>query len=165
MTGNRNSMTRAWAVLLLAGTLSAATAVAAQEREHERGGRPPVAGRAHAPEAFHGPRAYHPISPPAGWDRRPERIDPGHFNHNFRAHRRYVIGPYLPPRGWVERTWYFGDLLPAAFFAPEYRLADYWLFDLETPPVGYEWVRYGHDALLVNLATGRVEQTVYGLFF
>jgi len=26
-------------------------------------------------------------------------------------------------------------------------------------------VRYGHDALLVNLATGRVEQAVPGLFF
>jgi len=26
-------------------------------------------------------------------------------------------------------------------------------------------VRYGHDALLVDLATGRVEQAVYGLFF
>ncbi len=37
MTGNRNSTTRAWAVLLLAGTLSAAAAVAAQEHEHERG--------------------------------------------------------------------------------------------------------------------------------
>lgn len=165
MTGNRKPMTRAWTLLLLAGALSAAAAVAAQEHEHARGGHPPVAGREHAPEPFHGPRGYRPVTPPPGWDRRPARIDRDHFNHNFRAHRRYGIGPYLPPPGWVERTWYVGELLPEAFFAPEYRLGDYWLFNLETPPVGCEWVRYGHDALLVDLATGRVEQAVHGLFF
>ncbi|MEJ0065348.1 MAG: RcnB family protein [Caulobacteraceae bacterium] len=32
------------------------------------------------------------------------------------------------------------------------------------PPPGSRWVRYGPDLLLVNLTTGRVEDTAYGVF-
>jgi Ni/Co efflux regulator RcnB len=32
------------------------------------------------------------------------------------------------------------------------------------PPAGYEWVRVGADALLVNTATGEVLQVEYGVF-
>lgn len=164
MNGNHNSTPKLLAALLLAGSLAGAGSAMAQEHHGMGGGRPGPAMQHRAPEQFRAPQAYRPVSPPTGWDRRPPRIDHGQFNHNFRAHRTYMIGPYLRPPGWVERTWYFGDILPTAFFAPEYRLADYWLFDLETPPIGFEWVRYGRDALLIDLGSGRVEQTVYGLF-
>jgi Ni/Co efflux regulator RcnB len=43
-------------------------------------------------------------------------------------------------------------------------LADYWLFALEVPPVGYEWVRYGVDALLINTSNGEILQVEYGVF-
>jgi Ni/Co efflux regulator RcnB len=43
-------------------------------------------------------------------------------------------------------------------------LADYWLFALDVPPVGYEWVRDDTDALLVNIGTGEVLQVQYGVF-
>lgn len=164
MISNRSPTLLASALLL--GSLAGAGNASAEEphrmpaehqHQHQQGQRGP-------PEAFRAPRAYRPVSPPQGWDRRPPNIDHRQFNHNFRAHRIYTIGPYMAPRGWVNRTWYFGDILPAPFFAPEYRLADYWLFDLETPPIGFEWVRYGHDALLIDLASGRVEQTMYGIF-
>lgn len=148
--------------LLMAGSLAAAPLAFAQE--HRDRPNPPAMHQQRAPEAFRAPRAYRPVSPPQGWDHRPQQINRAQFNHNFRAHRTYAIGPYMRPPGWVERTWYFGDILPVAFFAPEYRLADYWLFNLETPPMGFEWVRYGRDALLVNLANGMVEQTMYGVF-
>ncbi|NWN22978.1 RcnB family protein, partial [Escherichia coli] len=51
------------------------------------------------------------------------------------------------------------------FWAQNYWLTDYWLFGLDVPPLGYEWVRYGPDALLVNITTGEVIQVVYGRFF
>lgn len=162
MIGNRKHTLLAAA--LLAGTLAGIGSASAEE-PHRMGGPHQGMSMPHrAPETFRAPRAYRPVAPPQGWDRRPPKIDHGQFNHNFRAHRTYAIGPYMAPRGWVNRTWYFGDILPAPFFAPEYRLADYWLFDLETPPIGFEWVRYGHDALLIDLASGRVEQTMYGIF-
>jgi Ni/Co efflux regulator RcnB len=43
-------------------------------------------------------------------------------------------------------------------------LADYWLFALEVPPVGYEWVRSGNDALLVNTSNGEILQVEYSVF-
>ena len=160
MIGNRTPTLLASALLI--GSL--ANTASAEEPHRMQSQHQGQSMQRRAPEAFRAPRAYRPVSPPQGWDRRPPSIDHGQFNHNFRAHRIYTIGPYMAPRGWVNRTWYFGDILPAPFFAPEYRLADYWLFDLETPPIGFEWVRYGHDALLIDLASGRVEQTMYGIF-
>jgi Ni/Co efflux regulator RcnB len=50
------------------------------------------------------------------------------------------------------------------FWAPRYFLSDYWLFGLEVPPVGYEWVRYGDDALLIDVNTGMILQVEYGVF-
>ena len=43
-------------------------------------------------------------------------------------------------------------------------MLDYWLFGLDVPPYGYEWVRYGPDALLIDLRSGEVIQVVYGRF-
>jgi Ni/Co efflux regulator RcnB len=39
------------------------------------------------------------------------------------------------------------------------------MFDLPMPPRGYEWVRYGDDALLVNIRTGEIVDVVYDVFW
>jgi len=44
----------------------------------------------------------------------------------------------------------------SAYWGPQFLLADYWLFALEVPPVGYECVRDDTDAILVNTNTGEV---------
>jgi len=62
------------------------------------------------------------------------------------------------------RRWGFGQILPRAYWAPEYVLADDWLFGLEIPPAGYEWVRVGADAMLLNIVTGEILQVEYGVF-
>jgi Ni/Co efflux regulator RcnB len=41
---------------------------------------------------------------------------------------------------------------------------DYWLFSLEVPPAGYEWVREDNDAVLVNTSNGEILQVEYGAF-
>jgi hypothetical protein len=48
--------------------------------------------------------------------------------------------------------------------APQYLIGDYWLFGLEVPPVNYEWVRDGNDALLVDTNSGDILQVEYGVF-
>jgi Ni/Co efflux regulator RcnB len=64
----------------------------------------------------------------------------------------------------VNRHWGYGDRLPRACWAPQYLLADYWLFGLEVPPVDFEGVRVGADALLIDVHTGEVLQAEYGVF-
>jgi Ni/Co efflux regulator RcnB len=115
-------------------------------------------------EPHPGPSGYHRVAPPKGWNTRPATVDRGAYQHNFRAARSFHVGPYHRPAGWVAHTWHFGEILPRAYFAPEYLLADYWLFALEVPPTGFEWVRDGNDALLVNTDSGEILQVEYGVF-
>lgn len=80
------------------------------------------------------------------------------------AARVFHVGPYHRPHGWVAQCWVHGQILPRVYFAPRYVLADYWLFALEVPPVGFEWVRDDEDALLVNIQSGEILQVEYGVF-
>jgi Ni/Co efflux regulator RcnB len=127
--------------------------------EHE-GGRAP----AHAPEPHPGPQGYQRVTEPHGWDKRPAQVDRGAYQHNFQAARSFHIGPYHRPPGWRDHRWAYGEILPRAFWGPQYLLADYWLFALEVPPAGFEWVRYGADAVLVNTDSGEILQVEYGVF-
>ena len=121
-------------------------------------------GPARMAEPHPGPRGYQRVTEPHGWDARPKTFERGDFQHNFQATRAYRIGPYHPPVGWVPHRWAYGEILPPAYWAAPYVIADYWLFALEVPPVGYEWVRDGTDALLVNTTNGQILQVVYGAF-
>jgi Ni/Co efflux regulator RcnB len=94
----------------------------------------------------------------------PAAVDHGAYQHNFQAARSFRIGPYHRPQGWVAHHWAFGQILPRVYWGPDYVLADYWLFALEVPPAGYEWVRDDTDALLVNTGTGEILQVEYGVF-
>ena len=134
----------------------------AAEPAHDRGGN----ARAAPPqrETHAGPKGYQRVTEPKGWNARPSTVDRGAYQHNFQAARSYRIGPYSRPAGWVARQWTYGQILPRAYWAAQYVLSDYWLFALEVPPMGYEWVRDGADALLVSTATGEVLQVEYGVF-
>jgi Ni/Co efflux regulator RcnB len=157
---------------LVAAALIAGGAGSAFAQQHEEHGEPPHAeGReaphgpaAHPPEPHEGPKGYQRPAAPQGWDARPKTFDRAAYQHNFQAARSYKVGPYQRPSGWVNRHWGYGDRLPRAYWGPQYLLADYWLFGLEVPPVDYEWVRVGSDALLINTATGEVLQAEYGVF-
>lgn len=139
------------------------TAGSAAEPGHEH------EGAAHRPtprqaEPYPGPKRYQRPSEPPGWNSRPQAPDRGDYQHNYQAQRSYRIGPYRRPPGWVARRWTYGQILPRAYWAPQYLIGDYWLFGLEVPPVGYEWVRDDGDALLVNIQTGEILQVEYGVF-
>ena len=138
----------------------------AQEHGGPRGGEHEGRGRMEARqvEPHPGPHGYARVAEPQGWDHRPERVDRDAYQHNYQVQRSFQVGPYHPPRNWHYRHWGYGEFLPRWFWGPQYYLSDYWLFGLEVPPVGFEWVRYGPDALLISLSNGQVLQAAYGVF-
>jgi Ni/Co efflux regulator RcnB len=146
--------------LAFALVLAAGTALAEAPHEHAPAARPaPRQGEPHP-----GPRGYQRPTEPQGWNARPNTVDRGAYQHNFQAARSFKIGPYHRPPGWSSHRWGFGEVLPRAYWGPQFILADYWLFALEVPPSGYEWVRDGNDAILVNTDSGEILQVEYGVF-
>jgi Ni/Co efflux regulator RcnB len=161
-----------YSLALVATALIAGSAGSAFAQQHDEHGAPPHAQghpaphapAAHSAEPHPGPSGYQRPTAPQGWDARPKAVDRAAYQHNFQAARSYKVGPYQRPSGWANRHWGFGDRLPRTYWASQYLLADYWLFGLEVPPVGYEWVRVGADALLIDTSTGEVLQAEYGVF-
>jgi Ni/Co efflux regulator RcnB len=155
--------------MILCATIAAALGVCAlaSADEHGReGDREAMSahGAMQRGEAHEGPRGYQRVQEPHGWDARPQNVDRDAYRHNYQAARSFHVGPYHAPPGWHEHRWVYGEILPRAYWAPRYILADYWLFALEVPPVGFEWVRVGADALLISIASGEVLQVEYGVF-
>ena len=107
---------------------------------------------------------YQPGQRPPDW-REHRGADPRLWERNFSATRRYRWQDYQRPEGWYYRRWTFGMMLPTMFWTRNYWITDYRMFDLMNPPYGYVWVRYGDDALLVNVQTGLILRVVYSLFY
>ena len=85
---------------------------------------------------------------------------------NITAPRRFHAAKvYVRPAGWYEHRWTYGETLPRAFFAPDYFILDFATYGLIAPWDGYEWVRYGDDALLVDIDTGEILRVEYGVFY
>jgi Ni/Co efflux regulator RcnB len=137
---------------------------AGRAQNHEEHGHESPRPAAPRGEPHPAPKAYSRVAEPKGWNQRPAVVDRGAYQHNFQAARTFRIGPYHRPSGWRAEHWHYGEILPAVYWAPEYLIADYWLFSLEVPPAGYEWVRDDDDALLVNTGNGEILQVEYGVF-
>jgi len=158
---NASRFASSWAaaLVLLAGVALAEPPHGAAEGPR---GAPPRAEPQGEPHE--GPRGYTRVAEPHGWNARPAAVDRGAYQHNFQAARSYHIGPYRRPPGWTAHRWGYGEILPRAYWGPQYLIADYWLFALEVPPTGYGWVRDGNDALLIDTGTGEILQVEYGVF-
>jgi len=87
------------------------------------------------------------------------------FRRNFTAPRRFHYGSYNRPHGWYAHRWVYGERLPRGWYGRDYWIGDYLTFGLIGPPDGYQWVRDGDDALLVDIDTGEVLQVEYGVFY
>jgi len=88
------------------------------------------------------------------------------FRANIRApHRYHFARVYVRPAGWYPHRWVFGERLPAVFFAPDFFILDFAAYGLIAPWPGYQWVRYGDDALLIDLETGEVIRVEYDVFY
>jgi Ni/Co efflux regulator RcnB len=87
------------------------------------------------------------------------------YRRNVTSAHRFHNGSYRRPSGWYSHRWVYGEHLPRAWFGRDYWIGDYITFGLMAPPDGYEWVRVGDDALLVDTDTGEVLQVEYGVFY
>ncbi len=100
--------------LVLSVALICAGGVMAGEPEH--GNRAP----AHPAEPHQGPHGYQRVTEPKGWNARPATVDRATYQHNFQAARSYRIGPYHRPSGWAAHRWGYGEILPRAYWGPQY---------------------------------------------
>ncbi|HXM00692.1 MAG TPA: RcnB family protein [Rhizomicrobium sp.] len=87
------------------------------------------------------------------------------YRRNFNSPRRYRFGSYNRPHGWYAHRWVYGERLPYGWYGRDYWIPNFVNFGLIVPPDGYQWVRDGDDALLVDVDTGEVLQVEYGVFY
>jgi Ni/Co efflux regulator RcnB len=92
-------------------------------------------------------------------------VDMRRWHRNFDAPRRFRAGTYNAPRDYHYRRWGYGQRLPRDYYARNYWLMDFVMFGLLAPPDGYVWVRYGPDALLIDVETGEIIQVQYNVFY
>ena len=104
-------------------------------------------------------------NPGRDWRQDRPRYDRRAYPPVYRNHERFRVPAYRAPRGFYVRSWAFGDVLPRGWYGEDYRLYDWFDYGLPIPPVGYDWVRIGDDAVLIDTFTGRVVQVVYDLFW
>lgn len=90
------------------------------------------------------------------------------FAYQGRTYYRYRVEPYRFPyqyRSWDHHYWRRGEYLPRVFFLPNYFIGDWWAYGLWEPDYGYQWIRVGADAVLVDMATGEVVDVVPGVYY
>jgi Ni/Co efflux regulator RcnB len=158
--------------IAVAASLLATAAATAQDQPNRPGDRGPqreTPQGSHRPSPNPGHRPGRPPSPPRpgpgprppSWGHRP----PHHYLNGGRW-RPSLRGPaYHYPPGFRYRRWAAGALLPPIFLSSAYYYNNYPALGLSPPPPGYQWVRYGSDLLLVNIATGRIADVVDGAFY
>jgi Nickel/cobalt transporter regulator len=149
--------------------LAVPTLVMAQgHEEYHPGGKPPPRGpHPGGPPGHIGGPPGHIGGPPGHIGGPPGHIGgpPGHFVFRGRPWHPVHIAPFIYPHGWAYRQWVIGATLPVLFLAPAYYYAGWAELGLPPPDPGFQWVRYGPDLLLVNVATGEVVDTAYGAFY
>ena len=109
--------------------------------------------------------AYRPGFQPPQWDRYRRDFHMDRWQRNYVSEHRYRYRPYARPSGWFYNRWVYGQIFPRIFWTTDYWLTDYWGYGLIDPPYGYVWVRYGDDAVLVNVQTGLILRVVYNVFY
>lgn len=83
-----------------------------------------------------------------------------HVYHGNRVH----AGRYAWPHGYAYGRRAVGYIMPRPFLASTYYYSGWRALGLAAPLAGHQWVRYGEDLLLVQVATGRVVDVRYGVF-
>jgi Nickel/cobalt transporter regulator len=87
--------------------------------------------------------------------------------HPYAWHRVHFARPWVYPPGYGYRLWAVGAILPPLFWAANspYYYGGWADLGLPPPDPGYQYIQYGPDLLLVNVATGEVVQVFPGAFY
>jgi len=88
------------------------------------------------------------------------------FAYQGRDFYRFRTQPYSWPRGFNYNSvrWSLNQLLPSIFFSQSYYIDPY-QYGLPWADPGYQWVRVGADALLVDTYTGQIVDIAPGVFY
>jgi len=85
--------------------------------------------------------------------------------HSYAWHPVHFPHPWVYPSGYAYRLWAVGAILPPLFWRePTYYYTGWAAMGLPPPDPGFQYVEYGPDLLLVNVATGEVVQVFPGAF-
>jgi Ni/Co efflux regulator RcnB len=103
-------------------------------------------------------------------DRQELREDQRELREDWQQYRRshqsqYRQGRYTAPRGYAYRSVRVGSSLNPAFYNNRYWINDPYSYRLPRMSQGTRYVRYGNDALLINVRTGRVLRVYSGFFY
>jgi Ni/Co efflux regulator RcnB len=101
-------------------------------------------------------------------DRRDEQRERRDEQRERRDERRDFERERDRDRGEARRYFNYRGRQFTAVRAPEFRYPyyfDYGFLGVPPPPFGTRWVRYGPDALLVNVRSGRIVDVVYDAFY
>jgi len=77
---------------------------------------------------------------------------------------RVHAGRYAWPHGYAYGRRAVGYIMPRPLLTSAYYYSGWRTLGLAAPLSGHQWVRYGEDLLLVQIATGRVVDVRYGVF-
>jgi Ni/Co efflux regulator RcnB len=159
--------------------LALPTLAMAQGNQHRPVARPAarpalhVAPIVHAPivrrSVVHGPVVHGPIvhGPVVRAHVGPIRVGSPYLfrGHPYAWHPVHFSHPWVYPQGYAYRLWAVGAILPPLFWSsPTYYYTDWDAMGLPPPDPGFQYVQYGPDLLLVNVATGEVVQVFPGAF-
>jgi len=107
---------------------------------------------------------YQPGHRPPQWQQYSQNFNRQPYEVNRDSDRHYQSQPYVQPQGWSYQRWGYGQTLPTAYWGRGYWLDGYSDYGLIDPPYGYVWVRYGPDALLIDVENGQILSVMYGVF-
>lgn len=160
-------MNRPLSLVAMLALLAPTLASAQGNPHHPQGKSPPPHANFHAGPPAH---AFHPgpPGPPHGAvvHAGPHIGAPFVFHgHPFAWHPVHFPHPWVYPPGYGYRPWGVGAILPPLFWStPTYYYTGWAAMGLPPPDPGYQYIQYGPDLLLVNVATGQVVQSFPGAF-
>jgi hypothetical protein len=152
----------------IAAMLVVAAPIMATAKDDHKGGGPKAAvhgpvgrGPVSLPVIVHAP-VHGPVGGPVHVVAHP----PWMFNgHSYAWHPVPYPHPWAYPPGYAYQLWAVGAVLPELFWrTPTYYYTGWDAMGLPPPDPGFQYVQYGPDLLLVNVATGEVVQVFPGAF-
>jgi Ni/Co efflux regulator RcnB len=150
----------------------AAPTMATAQAPAEGRGHPPPRAASHGP-VVHGPAGpvvHGPVGPVVHGSVHVGGPIVGHgpyvfHGHPYAWHPVHFPRPWVYPQGYDYRLWAVGAILPPLFWStPIYYYTGWDAMGLPPPDPGFQYIEYGPDLLLVNVATGEIVQVFPGAF-
>lgn len=82
----------------------------------------------------------------------------------YRNRSLFHLGLYVDPFGWGYQPYSIGYDLQPGYYQQNYWI-DPALYGLPFPPPGAQWVRYWNDAVLVDMYSGEIIDSIPGFFW